>query len=117
MVSFRKKKGSDKAIPMSSKRKGIPKNKIANIPEGTHLSREELNKKLMERQIRIADIATADEIRKGDARLVSLNEQNSELDNIVVANDSPVTHDEVDLVKNPKLREQELKAIQDREYE
>lgn len=115
MVSFRKKKGSDKAIPMGNKRKGISKNKIANIPTGTHLTREELNKKLMDRQIRIADIATAEEIRSGDAKLVSLNPNDAELDNIVVSKDSPVTHNEVDLIKNPKLREQELIAIQESE--
>jgi len=95
--------------------KGISKDKIAQIPSGVHLTREELNKKLKERQVRVADLATAQEIQEGDARLVSLNPQDKELDNIVVSKDSPILQHEADLQKNPDLRKKELKSIMESE--
>jgi hypothetical protein len=115
LVVFRKNKGDKKAHPVMQQPKGVSKNKIAQIPSGTHLTREELNKKLKDRQVRVADLATAQEIQEGDARLVSLNPSDKELDNIVVAKDSPIIEHEADLVKNPKLREKELKTIMESE--
>jgi len=91
---------------------------MLNKQKSEPLSASELKKVLGSRKIDQREIISEDEIKRAQAkgesiegRLLSLNPNNPDLDNIFVGEDTPHIYDETDLNKSLDLREQQNRMV------
>jgi len=105
-------KSTGKKFPLNFKRKG----KAPTIGSNKNLlTVDQLNKKAKERQIRIKDLATDEEIENGEARVLSLNPEHEDLDLVFLNKESPVKLSQKDFESNPELAKRELQEIRESE--
>ena len=91
---------------------------MLNKQNAEPLTTSELKKVLSSRKIDQSDIISEEEIKQAQAkgesingRLLSLNPNNPDLDNVFVGEDTPHIYDEFDLNKNIDLREQQNRMV------
>lgn len=112
MAKMLTNKTTGKKFPLGFKRKGSAPSISSNK---NLLTIDDLNKKAQERQIRIKDLATDEEIEKGESRVVSLNPEHEDLDLVFLRKDSPIKLSQKVFESNPELAKQELKEIRESE--
>lgn len=116
-LGWRKRKDNGKAFLVRPKG-GKSISQMLNKPKDEPLTTSELKKILSSRRIEKEEIISEDEIKRAQAqgesiegRLISLNPNNPDLDNIFVGEDSPHIYDELDLNKSLDLREQQNRMV------
>jgi len=112
MAKMLTNKSTGKKFPLSFKRKGRAPTVGSNK---NLLTVDDLNKKAQERQIRVRDLATDEEIEKGEARVVSLNPEHEDLDLVFLRKDSPIKLSQKQFESNPELAKRELQEIKESE--
>lgn len=114
MVSFRtNKKTGKKFVPRPKGGKRI--SQTFGIKHNEHLTMDQINKILEERNIEPEDIVFEEDTfnKNFEGRKISLHPSNELIDNIIVDVGSPHKYDESELVKNEKLEAKQEKAVRE----
>jgi hypothetical protein len=116
-LSWRKRRDNGKAFVIRPKG-GKSISQMLNKQKSEPLSVSELKKVLSSRKIDQNEIISEEEIKRAQAqgesvagRLISLNPNNPELDNVFVGEDSPHIYDESELNGSIDLREQQNRMV------
>jgi len=116
-LGWRKRRDNGKAFIVRPKG-GKSISQMLNKQESEPLSVSELKKVLNSRKIDQDEIISEEEIKRAQARgesvegrLISLNPNNPELDNVFVGEDSPHIFDESELNGSLDLREQQNRMV------
>ncbi len=116
-LGWRKRRDNGKAFIVRPKG-GKSISQMLNKQNAEPLTTSELKKVLSSRKIDQSDIISEEEIKQAQAkgesingRLLSLNPNNPDLDNVFVGEDTPHIYDEFDLNKNIDLREQQNRMV------
>jgi len=116
-LGWRKRRDNGKAFIVRPKG-GKSISQMLNKKESEPLTASELKKVLSSRKIEQSEIISEEEIKRAQAkgesingRLLSLNPNNPDLDNVFVGEDTPHIYDEFDLNKSIDLREQQNRMV------
>lgn len=116
-LGWRKRRDNGKAFIVRPKG-GKSISQMLNKQKGEPLTASELKKVLGSRKIEQNEIISEEEIKRAQAkgesiegRILSLNPNNPDLDNIFVGEDTPHIYDEFDLNKSIDLREQQNRMV------
>ncbi len=116
-LGWRKRRDNGKAFIVRPKG-GKSISQMLNKQKGEPLTASELKKVLNSRKIDQSEIISEEEIKRAQAkgesiegRLLSLNPNNPDLDNVFVGEDTPHIYDEIDLNKSIDLREQQNRMV------
>jgi len=116
-LGWRKRRDNGKAFIVRPKG-GKSISQMLNKQKGEPLTTSELKKVLGSRKIDQSEIISEEEIKQAQAkgesingRLLSLNPNNPDLDNVFVGEDTPHIYDEIDLNKSIDLREQQNRMV------